>query len=223
MKRQPTIWLLTIWICITAGIIGCGEEPPPAPRAPVSQKITMPPKAAPAKSKADTKVDTEETAPQPEAQKEKEAVPAAGSPVRPDAGPSQLVQESLKMVSSYDPTGRIDPFEPLFKEESETPQVATAKGKREKRAPQTPLEKISLNQLKLTAVVRAPSGNYAMVEDATGKGYVITKGTYIGLNSGRVIEIGNDNIVVEEEIENVMGEIEIQNEELKLQKPAGEL
>lgn len=217
MKRQPTIWLLTIWICITAGIMGCGEEPPPAPRAPVSQKITMPPKAAAAKSKVDTK----ETAPEPEAQKE--AVPAAGSPVKPDAGPSQLVQESLKMVSSYDPTGRIDPFEPLFKNEAETAQVATVKGKREKRVPQTPLEKISLNQLKLTAVVRAPSGNYAMVEDATGKGYVITKGTYIGLNSGRVIEIGNDNIVVEEEIENVMGEIEIQNEELKLQKPAGEL
>lgn len=127
------------------------------------------------------------------------------------------------MASSYNPNGRFDPFEPLFKDQPDVQEVTAQKGKKEKRIPQTPLERVALSQLKLTAIIRAPSGNRALVEDATGKGYLIAKGTYIGLNSGRVTEVSNDRIVIEEEIENVMGEIDIQNEELKLQKPAGEL
>jgi type IV pilus assembly protein PilP len=82
---------------------------------------------------------------------------------------------------------------------------------------------VALSQLKVTALIRAPSGNRALVEDATGKGYVVQNGVYIGLNSGRVVEITNDRIIVEEEIEDVMGELKIQSAELKLQKPAGEL
>ncbi|MDA8142038.1 MAG: pilus assembly protein PilP [Desulfobacteraceae bacterium] len=123
---------------------------------------------------------------------------------------------------TYDPAGRFDPFEPLFKEQQNTATAGVSKGKRDKRVPQTPLERVALSQLKLTAIIRAPSGNRALVEDATGKGYVIQKGTYIGLNSGRVVEIDQNRIVVEEEIENVMGELTIQNAEIKLQKPAGE-
>lgn len=145
-------------------------------------------------------------------------MPARTEPVVP----SELVQESLQMVSSYDSTGRVDPFEPLFKEQT-SDSAAASKGKREKRAPQTPLERVSLSQLKLTAIIRAPSGNSALVEDTTGKGYVIKKGTYIGLNSGRVVDIDNNRVLIEEEVENVMGELTIQNAEIKLQKPAGEL
>jgi type IV pilus assembly protein PilP len=61
------------------------------------------------------------------------------------------------------------------------------------------------------------------VEDATNKGYPIKKGTYIGLNSGQVIQIERDRVVIEEEIENLLGEWITQTTELKLQKPAGEL
>ena len=71
--------------------------------------------------------------------------------------------------------------------------------------------------------MRTSKGNSAIVEDATGKGYVIKKGTYVGLNSGQVVKIDKDRVVIEEEIENIMGEFVIQNTELKLQKPAGEL
>jgi type IV pilus assembly protein PilP len=135
--------------------------------------------------------------------------------------PSDLVRASLQIADTYDPKGRFDPFEPLFKEQ--TAQANASDKTREKRKPQTPLERIALSQLKLTAIIRAPSGNCAMVEDATGKGYVVKKGTYIGLNSGRVTKIDDDRIVVEEEIENVMGALTLKNAELKLQKPAGEL
>ncbi len=136
---------------------------------------------------------------------------------------SDLIKESLQVAGTYDPAGRFDPFEPLFKEQNNSAEVKTSKGKHDKRVPQTPLERVSLSQLKVTAILRSTEGNSALVEDATGKGYVIKRGTYIGLNSGRVIEIDKSRILIEEEIENVMGELTIQKAELKLQKPAGEL
>jgi len=112
--------------------------------------------------------------------------------------------------------GKIDPFEPLFKDET------VAREKKKKRIPRTPLEKLSLGQLKLVAIIRAPSGNKALVEESSGKGYVIKKGTYIGLNSGKIIKIEKDNILIEEEIQNIQGNIEVRQIELKLRKPSGE-
>jgi len=136
---------------------------------------------------------------------------------------SELIQESLKIAASYDPQGRFDPFEPLFKQEAEITAVPQQKGEHKKRVPQTPLERVSLSQLKLSAIIRAAAGDRALVEDATGKGYVVSNGTFIGLNSGKVVRIEKDRIVIEEEIENVMGEFTVQSTELKIQKPAGEL
>jgi type IV pilus assembly protein PilP len=125
----------------------------------------------------------------------------------------------------YDPKERIDPFIPLFREDSKKDEAVadpTDKSKRKKRIPQTPLEKISLNQLKLVAIIRTSSGNRALVEDNTGKGYIIKNGTYIGLNSGIVTQINANSVIVEEELENLLGELILQNTEIKLQKPAGE-
>ena len=58
---------------------------------------------------------------------------------------------------------------------------------------------------------------------APGKGYVVVKGTYIGLNSGRVIKVDKDRIIVEEDIEDLLGQLKIRTSELILQKPVGEL
>ncbi len=117
---------------------------------------------------------------------------------------------------TYIARGKIDPFEPLFKEKP------VSRKKKKKRIPRTPLEKLSLGQLKLVAIIRAPSGNKALVEESSGKGYVIKKGTYIGLNSGKIIKIQKDNIIIEEEIQDIQGNIEVRQRELKLQKPSGE-
>jgi type IV pilus assembly protein PilP len=76
--------------------------------------------------------------------------------------------------------------------------------------------------LKLVGIVRSSSGERALVEEATGKGYIVTKGTYIGINSGRIIEITEDGIVIEEEIEDALGKVTTNKTELKLQKPPGE-
>lgn len=132
----------------------------------------------------------------------------------------------------YDPSGRVNPFEPLFKpepppkEEPEEPppepKTAGDKPEPKRRVPRTPLERMDLGQLKLVGIIRAESGDRALVEEASGKGYIIKEGTYIGIHSGQVAEILWDRIIVEEKTEDVYGEATYRTRELKLQKPPGE-
>jgi type IV pilus assembly protein PilP len=132
---------------------------------------------------------------------------------------AEIAKIETETIPIYNPQGRIDPFVPLFKDEG---PLTGAEKERKGRVPRTPLEMIDLGQLKLVAVLRAPSGNKALVEEASGKGYIVAKGTYLGINSGRVVKILKDRIIIEEEAENIVGKSTIQERELKLQKPLGE-
>jgi type IV pilus assembly protein PilP len=210
---------------VMASLLSCSESPPPVSRTKVvREKIATQPAQPGAPQTQKTRPNT-----QPNTQTDKATQPTPPVQAQNESAQgtekvtSDLIKASLAIAATYDPKGRFDPFEPLFKEQSQAPPTTSTSAKREKRIPQTPLERVALSQLKLSAVLRAPSGNRALVVDATGKGYVVEIGTYIGLNSGKVIRIDKDRIVVEEEIENVLGELTVQNTELKLQKPAGEL
>ncbi len=227
MSKIVNYLLIAIVSVAMTGVFSCKEKAPPAPKPQVvKQKIAdqqakpaeTPPAASPMTftPKSETS-STEAGMPQPK-------IDDTGSEADGNQTVSDLIKESMAIAVGYDAKGRIDPFEPLFKDESSSAQAApVSKGKRKKRTPQTPLERVAISQLKLSAIMRTAKGNSAIVEDASGKGYVIRKGSYIGLNSGQVIKIDKDQVVIEEEIENVMGELIIQNTELKLQKPAGEL
>ena len=111
-----------------------------------------------------------------------------------------------------------NPFAPLFKKKKAAMQASgSPDDPRSNRAFLTPLEQIGLGQVTLTGIVQAQSGNRAMVKDASGKGYVLRKGTYIGLHSGRVEKITGDRVIV---VEIIDGRESVA--ELKLQKSAGE-
>ena len=125
---------------------------------------------------------------------------------------------STTVPKAYDAKGKIDPFEPLFREKP----VSVKEKKKKKRIPQTPLERIALSQLKLVGIIVASSGNRALVEESSGKGYVIKTGTYIGVNSGKVVQIKKEKVVVEEEFEDVFGKTKLRKREIKLPKPPGE-
>ena len=116
----------------------------------------------------------------------------------------------------YDPEGKIDPFEPLFKETPEinsgSPQYADTKGN-------TPLEKIDLSQLKLTGIILAASGNRALVREASGLGHIISRGTPIGTHGGRVAGVLKDKVIVKERMKDIRGKFIFQDTELKLNKP----
>jgi len=144
---------------------------------------------------------------------------ASGQPEMPSDSQTASAGSSAQQRPIYNPKGKIDPFEPLFREK---PVVATVKKKRERRIPRTPLEKIDLSQLKLVGIILAASGNKALVEESNGKGYVIKPGTYVGTNAGKVVKIEKDKVIVAEEYEDVLGNVTLRNKELKLPKPPGE-
>lgn len=160
-------------------------------------------------------------------------IPAVGEvPVGGDAAaPPEVLSEKasdemLYGKSSYDPAGRVDPFEPLFAKGTSGSDTVGGEARptiRQSRITRlTPLEKLDIGQLKLVGIVSMPGQSMAMVEESTGKGYVVRKGTYMGVNSGQVVEIAKDRVVIEEEVENFLGKIVVRTRELKLQKPLGE-
>ena len=131
--------------------------------------------------------------------------------------PDQKIELSETTVT-YKVEGKIDPFASIFRDGSSV----FADQNEKKLIPLTPIEKVDLSQLKLVGIIRAPSGNKALVEDASGKGFVIKKGARIGINSGRVIKILKNIVIVEEEAESISGKKTLVQRELKLQKPPGE-
>jgi type IV pilus assembly protein PilP len=195
----------------------------PASRTPVLAKKTAPPavktaKTAKPKPPVKPKSDISATrAPKPSAAGGKTA---SGQPAAPSKEQTTIAKSSSQERPIYNPKGKVDPFEPLFREK---PAVASARKKHKKRIPRTPLEKIDLSQLKLVGIILASSGNRALVEESNGKGYVIKNGTYVGTNAGKVVKIEKDKVIVAEEYEDVLGNVTLRNKELKLPKPPGEL
>jgi type IV pilus assembly protein PilP len=121
----------------------------------------------------------------------------------------------------YDSTGKLDPFKPLFQE---TPKPKTNQAQKPKKPerPRTPLERLDLGQLQLTAIVFSEVRPRAMVEEDNGKGYVVQIGTPIGLERGQVIEIKRDRVIIEHLKTDDFGNSTPRRRELKLQKPPGD-
>ena len=136
-------------------------------------------------------------------------------PAEPPADDAQPVPSSINSITVHDRQA-TDPFEPIFNAKD---RHTVSKKKRSKRMPRTALEAIDLSQLKLVGVMLSESGNIALVEDASGKGYVIKEGAYIGTNAGKVTQILKDRFIVEEELEGIDGKRVVQIREIILHKP----
>lgn len=115
----------------------------------------------------------------------------------------------------YDSAGKIDPFEPLFQEKADsvtaedTPII-------DDHPVKGPLESIDTSQLKLTGIIYATGRNFALVQEASGKGHVIKKGTYIGTRGGKVTKILDKKVTIGEKWKDNKGNIYTQTSELKL-------
>jgi len=110
---------------------------------------------------------------------------------------------------SYNPAGKSDPFKPFL-------QLASARGG--SRAVLTPLQKFDISQLKLVAIITTPGGNIGLVEDVTGKGYFLKKGTWIGKNDGKVTKILKDKVIIEEVYQDIFGQTKTNEISMSLQK-----
>jgi Tfp pilus assembly protein PilP len=95
----------------------------------------------------------------------------------------------------YNPAGKLDPFKPF---------IDTVK---KKAASKSPLQKISIDEIKLVGIAGSGKKRFAMVEDSKGKRhhYIIYRSTPIGLNEGRVLNILADQVIIEERIINPSG------------------
>lgn len=102
---------------------------------------------------------------------------------------------------TYNPAGKQDPFKPFIQ--------LTPVRELIRRVPLTPLQKYDISQLKLVAIISTPEGSIAMVEDATGKGYFLKKGTEIGKNDGKVTKILQDKLIIEETYQDIYGQTKI--------------
>lgn len=122
-----------------------------------------------------------------------------------------------KKEQFYSRAGRIDPFEPFLRK-PEPEAVSDEDRMLERRIPRTPLEKIDLSQLQLTGVLRTSTTIKAMVQDGSGKGYIVSQGTYMGDKGGQINRILKDRVVVEEKYLDVFGKIAVRERELKLQQ-----
>ena len=111
---------------------------------------------------------------------------------------------------SYNPAGKPDPFKPFIQ--------LTPVREASRSAPLTPLQKYDISQLKLVAIISTPEGNIALVEDATGKGYFLKKGTWIGKNDGKVTKILKDKVIIEEVYQDIFGQTKTNEISLFLHK-----
>jgi type IV pilus assembly protein PilP len=189
------------------------EQPPlEVAKAEPSAEKPAAPEAAPEAAPKAAPETAPETAP--------EAAPEVAAGVEEGAAKPEA-EETLGYT--YDPQGKIDPFRSVFVTQPRK-ALEVSKRARERKMPLTPLQKLGVSQLKVVGIIVSPTGNKALVEDPAGKGYVITVGTYVGSNFGRVTKILKDRVIVEEEVEDFFtGKMKLQPVELRLQKKFGEV
>lgn len=133
------------------------------------------------------------------------AVDPAPVPVQPEA------VDDHDEEYAYDPSGKRDPFRPLFL--LRRPAAQTVE-------PMTPLQRYEIGQLRLVGVVYDLAPPRAMVEDSSGLGFILTPGTAIGPNGGVVTAIRPRQVVVEEWQTDVIGQRH--KKEFVLELPADE-
>ncbi len=129
--------------------------------------------------------------------------------VKPATQATQAHQEQAQAYR-YNPAGRIDPFRPFVDPE--------AAAKKKKVRPLSPLQRAGIEEFTLVGVIEGNKSRRAMVQDASGKFYSLVRGSYIGLNKGRVTAIHKDKLIVLERITMDGGKIESRRQVMKLRQ-----
>jgi type IV pilus assembly protein PilP len=102
----------------------------------------------------------------------------------------------VERAYAYDETGKRDPFRSFVLERL----------KEEGRLAKGPLEEYDLSQLAVVGVVWHAERPRALVEDPSGRGYVVQEGTAMGKNDGRVISIEDNTVLVRETYVDYVGD-----------------
>ncbi len=131
--------------------------------------------------------------------------------------PEKAAEETVKPETaeySYDSTGKADPFMPLYVEEPQKQQSLAAPKRKIK--PLTPLQKFSIDELSLVAIITSERQASALLQDPSGFGYIVRENTLIGKNDGVIVKIMNNGVIVKEKYYNANGEVETKTSTLKI-------
>ncbi|RZB30227.1 MAG: hypothetical protein SRB1_02507 [Desulfobacteraceae bacterium Eth-SRB1] len=185
---------IACFMCCAFLITSCDNQAESPQKPVVISKKIVAAKSSGRKPEEQKKAETPKPVAKKQVSKHETKQPEKITPLKPESK-----KEAVTAVL-YNPEGKIDPFAPLFREEKLVlgDEETMKTGKAGICIPHTPLQKVDLSQLKLVGIIRASSGNKAMVEEASGRGYVIEKGIFIGTNCGRVGWILKDRIIVDE-------------------------
>ncbi|MCE5244035.1 MAG: hypothetical protein ABFD98_04420 [Syntrophobacteraceae bacterium] len=185
------------------------QAPPPAISAPADQSASTPaPVPAPAEPAAQASAATQPATADPSAQ-----APALPPPDAPDKKPvspqdrERIQQALLKDVFTFEAKDMTDPFEPFFKPPApklSTPSL-TAEDEEAERLPEplTPLQKMTIAEIEKGLkgiIIIGPEAKRALIEDPTGKGYIIDVGVPLGEMNGMVTQIFGDGLVIQQRI-----------------------
>ena len=122
-----------------------------------------------------------------------------------------IQQALLREDYAYDPNSLTDPFLPFIAPQDEMNIPKTAKPLEEDSSteappeparPLTPLELMSVAEIEtgLKAIMWGEMGRRAVIQDPTGKGYIVSIGTPIAGSNGVITEIFKDRIVIQQEV-----------------------
>lgn len=117
----------------------------------------------------------------------------------------------------YDPRGKPDPFKSIFSDGSNN---AAPRILQSDCISNPVLEKLSLSQLELSGIVLTEHHSIALVQEADGKGHMITEDMCIGTQGGKVAEILNDRIIVQFSFQDTSGNAKVMRTEMKLKRRA---
>ncbi len=192
MSIRATV-ILSVGLALVGLTMGCGEEP--VSTAPTSADFEKD-RAALANFNSSTSKQRNATAtPAPTAESEDEVVEYASS----------------GRNYSYDPRNKRDPFRSyrFMREESGSEKSFG------------PLGDFELGQLELSAVIWDATNPRALILDPGGRSYIVREGSQIGKNSGQVIHIGDNLVLVKETYENFAGERTTKDVELRIRLSQG--
>lgn len=140
--------------------------------------------------------------------------PAPGAARNGHSAPLSALKKLLKEPFSYTSENRSDPFMPFISE-----QIMRAQERKEAKS-LTGMQLFEPGQLNLVAILFRGNRALAMVQDSTGKGYVIKKGTKIG-RRGEVSKILPNAVVIKEWFLGSNGKKLYRDNEMVLRKEGG--
>ena len=159
------------------------------------------------------------------AQASSEVPSTAPERIIPAQEKERIQQALMSDVFTFDSKNSIDPFDSFIKAPApkfSAPALVGEEDTEQPLEPLTPLQKMTVAEIEkgLKGIILGVNGKRALIEDATGKGYIVEVGVPLGESNGVVTQIFGEGMVIQQQIKDrKTKEITAQNITVRLKKP----